>query len=700
MPEPSTPSNAAHGTQSHGPQSDGPQSHGPRSVAIVGPAGTGKSTLFDAMLEAAGSTSRRNAPRKSGTELRLAHCTWLGDPWSLLDCPGSVEFSHEAECALSVADIAVVVCDPDPARALAAAPLLRALDAARLPHIVVINRIDTLQGRVRDTLAALQAYSAAPLVLRQVPIRTAGADGALAVTGYVDVVSERAYRYRRGQESELIQLPATMRDREAEARSALLEVLADHDDALLEKLLEDEQPTAAEVFARLQADLAEDAVVEVLLGAAEHGNGIRRLWKTLRHDTPTAAATAARHGIAPEGGPLAQVFKTTHAGNAGRISLARVWRGTLRDGMTLNSSTGNSSTGNSSTGNSSRGDSSTGAGQRVGGIHRMPLGEPAKASEAAAGELVGLGRLEGVATGATLAANGAAPLPWPAPPAPVHAMAVSAAARGDDVKLSGALQRLVEEDPAIQVVHDQNTGETVLRGQGEMHLGAALDRLARSSGLRLTTARASVAYCETIRKPVHQHARLKRQTGGHGQFADVKIEIAPRGRGEGFQFIDKVVGGAVPRQYIPAIGEAAEEAARRGPLGHPCVDIAVTLVDGTFHSVDSSDMAFRTATRMAMQEGLAKAEPVLLEPIEHVVVTVPNTYTPNAQRLLTGRRGRILGYGEHPGWTGWDDVEAQVPAAELHDLIIELRSQTQGLGRYTHRFDHLAEAPARREGAR
>lgn len=660
MPESSTPSTT----------------RGPRAMAIVGPYGTGKSTLFDALLDAAGATARRNAPRRAGTETRLAHCSWLGDAWSLLDCPGSVEFAYETECALAVADIAVVVCDPDPARALAAAPILRALDAMKLPHIVFINRIDTLQGRVRDTLAALQAHSAAPLVLRQVPIRSTAGDGTTSVTGYVDVVSERAYRYRRGQESELIQLPPDMQAREAEARSAFLEVLADHDDALLEKLLEDEQPSRAEVFARLRADLAADAVVEVMLGAAEHGNGVRRLWKSLRHDTPAAAETAARRGIPPGAEALAQVFKTIHAGHAGRMSLARVWRGILRDGMTLNGGKA--------------------GGQRVGGIHRMKLGEPAKATEAAAGELVGLGRLEGVATGATLAANGADALSWPVPPLPVYALAVAAAARGDDVKLSGALQRLAEEDPAVQVVHDQESGEMVLRGQGEIHLNAALERVARVSGLKLFTARPSVAYRETIRQAVHQHARLKRQTGGHGQFADVKLEIAPRGRGEGFLFIDRIVGGAVPRQFIPAVGEAAEEAARKGPLGHPCVDISVTLVDGAFHSVDSSDMAFRTASRMAMQEGLAKAGPVLLEPVEHVVVTVPNAYTPGAQRLLSGRRGRILGYGEREGWPGWDDVEALVPAAELHDLIIELRSHTQGLGSYTHRFDHLAEAPARR----
>ena len=191
---------------------------------------------------------------------------------------------------------------------------------------------------------------------------------------------------------------------------------------------------------------------------------------------------------------------------------------------------------------------------------------------------------------------------------------------------------------------------------------------------------------------MHQHGRLKRQTGGHGQFADVKLDIAPRERGEGFLFVDKVVGGAVPRQYIPAVGEAAEEAARKGAFGYPVVDISVTLVDGGFHTVDSSDMAFRTATRMAIQEAMPKADPVLLEPMHHVTVTVPNHYTATAQRLLTGRRGQILGYAERPAWSGWDDVEALVPEAELHDFIIELRSQTMGLGSFRHHFDHLAEA--------
>jgi elongation factor G len=280
------------------------------------------------------------------------------------------------------------------------------------------------------------------------------------------------------------------------------------------------------------------------------------------------------------------------------------------------------------------------------------------------------------------------------PPAPVYALAVATEARTDDVKLSGALQKLTEEDPSITVERNPDTGETVLHGQGEIHLGAAVERLAQGFNLKLSTARPAVPFKETIAQPVRQHARLKRQTGGHGQFADVTLEIGPRARGEGFQFIDRIVGGVVPRNYIPAVGEAAEDATRKGPLGNPVVDVAVALVDGGFHSVDSSDMAFRTATRMAMQEGLAKARPVLLEPVDHVTVSVPQAYTPNAQRLLTSRRGRILGYNEQEDQPGWDDVEALVPQVEMQDFIIELRSQTMGLGTYRRRLDHLAETQA------
>ncbi len=638
----------------------------PRSVALVGPYTSGKSTLFDALVAAAGGAVKRGGggrTRTMSTMLRLGHCSYLGDPWSILDCPGSIEFSFEAASAMAVVDLAVVVCEPMPDRALAVAPVLKALEEEAVPYVVFVNKIDTFTGAVRDTLAALQAYCKRPLVLRQLPIREGE-----SITGYVDVVSERAYRYREGEPSELMSFPPQMREAKDEAFSGLVEVLADHDDALLEKILEDVTPTPQEIFRQLQKDQASGEVVEVLIGAADRQQGVRRLWKALRHDGPDPLVTAERRGVEPDGEPLAQVFKTVHAGHTGKLSYARVWRGPIRDGATLN-------------------------GQRLGGIHKFMGDEPTKVAEADTGEVVALGRLETVATGDTVSPSGTAErLPFPAPPEPVYALTIHTEDRKDDVKLSGALQKLADEDLSLNIEHDQETSETILKGQGEMHLRALIDRLAKASNLHVSAGKPQVPFKETIRRAVHQHGRLKRQTGGHGQFADVKIDIEPLGRGEGFRFVDRIVGGAVPRNYIPAVGEAAEVATRKGPFGYPVVDLSVTLVDGQFHSVDSSDMAFKTATSLAMREGLQKAEPMLLEPIDHVTVSVPSEYTASVQRVLSGRRGRILGYAEKPGWSGWDEVEALVPQAEMHDLIIELRSQTMGLGTFRRRFDHLAEA--------
>ena len=639
---------------------------GPRSVALVGPYSSGKSTLFEALMEAGGAPVKRPADprnRPMTTDTRIGHCSFLGEPWSILDCPGSIEFAHQVCATLTVADIAVVVCEPTPSRALTVAPLLRTLAEAAIPHILFINKIDTLGESIGDTLAALQAHAASPLVLRQMPLFEGS-----SVAGYVDLMSERAYRYRKGQPSELIQIPTAVMHEEQAALGKLVEVLADHDDVLLEKVLDDIKPTPEELYRDMRKDLLAGSVIEVLLGSAENANGIRRLWKTLRHDTPGAIETTERKGIGTEGPPLLQVFKTCYAGHTGKLSYARIWRGTVKDGVML-------------------------GGTRLGGIHRFPSGELSKTPDAQAGEIVALGRLDGVPTGAMLSPGVVQEtLPFPEPSPPVYALALATTERKDDVKLSGSLQKLVEEDPSLFVTHDQDTGETVLHGQGEMHLLTAVEHLGRNYGLNVATRKPQIAYKETIRRPVHEHGRLKRQTGGHGQFADVKIDIAPGERGAGFRFVDKVVGGAVPRNFIPAVGEAAEEAARKGPFGFPVVDIVVTLVDGGFHSVDSSDMAFRTATGQAMREGLSKADPVLLEPVDRVTVSVPAEFTARVQRLLTGRRGQIMGFAEKSDWTGWDEVEALVPAAELHDLIIELRSQTLGLGSYNRCFHHLAEA--------
>lgn len=643
----------------------GTDERGSRSVALVGPQGSGKSTLFEAMLEAAGMPAKRPIDprnRNMTTEIRFGSCEYLGDKWTLLDCPGSVEFTSETRSALSVADIAVVVCEPTADRVLTVSPIIKTLTDMQVPYILFINKIDTVETGLGDTLAALQGLIKSSLVLRQMPIFEGG-----RVAGYVDLMSERAYRYRVGQPSEVVAIPASMVAEEQEALGKLVELLADHDDALLEKVLDDVKPTSTELYHDLHKDLAARLIIEVLLGSSENSNGIRRLWKTLRHDTPNVLETGLRKDIEAAGPPLIQVFKSAYAGHAGKLSYARIWRGQIKDGSVL-------------------------ANSRLGGIYQLNPTEMTKIPEATAGAIVALGRLDSVTTGATISpSTQPAALPFPDPFPPVYSLAIETTDRKDDVKLSGSIQRLLEEDPSLSVTHDQETGETVLHGQGEIHLLSALERLSRNYGLKVASHKAKTPYKETIRRAVHEQGRLKRQTGGHGQFADVKLDIAPRDRGMGFAFVDKIVGGAVPRNFIPAVGEAAEEAARKGPFGYPVVDISVTLVDGGFHAVDSSEMAFKTATAMAMKEGLAKADPVVLEPVHRVTISIPSEYTARAQRLVTGRRGQILGFSEMDDWPGWDGVVALMPESELHDLIIELRSQTLGLGTYRHQFDHLAE---------
>jgi elongation factor G len=654
----------------------------PRCAALIGPYLSGKTTLLEALLHASGGTSRRGSvrdgnsigdhtpearARQMSTEINVANATFLGDPWTILDCPGSVELLYEAQGALLASDVAVVVVEPEVERALTITPLLRFLDRHKIPHMIFINKMDTANARVRDVLAALQSVSERPLVLRQVPLR--GPDS--EITGYVDLVSERAYRYRPGQPSDLIKLPDDFWDQERSTRTNLVEKLADFDDALLEQLLEEVEPPKEEIYRHLTRTLSQVQVVPVFVGSALADWGIRRLWKALRHETPSPQATAERLGIAAEGEPLAQVLKTYNLPHTGKLSLARVWRGTISEGMVLN-------------------------GTRVAGLLRLTGAQQEKIPSAQTGEVVGLTRMENIATGAVLTPSGKAePLPRPGRPQPVFGLAITSERRADDVKLTGAIGKLIEEDPTIELEQNADTQEMVLWGQGDIHLQIALDRLRNRNNLAVSGRPAAVPYKETIRHGAQQHSRFKRQSGGHGQFADVTIEVKSLPRGSGFTYTDSVVGGAIPRNYIPAVEEGVIEALRRGPLGFPVIDVAVNLITGQFHAVDSSDQAFKTAGRQAVQEALPKCEPFLLEPIDLVEISVPNAFTARVQRLVSGRRGQILGYDAKPDWVGWDVVSAHMPQSELHDLIVELRSLTLGVGSFAHRFDHMQEMTGR-----
>lgn len=654
----------------------------PRCAALIGPYLSGKTSLLESLLNVTGALTRKgtardgnmvgdSAPearaRKMSTELNIASTTFLDESWTFVDCPGSIELGQEAQNALMAVDAAVIVCEPEVSKALLLAPLFKFLDDRGIPHMLFINKMDTATHRVSEVLSALQAVSSRPLVLREVPIRDAGAQ----VTGYVDLVSERAYHYRPGEASDLVQIPDELSGREQSARQELLETLADFDDSLLEQLLEDTVPSRDEIYGQLAKDFAGDLIVPVFFGIAERDHGVRRLLKALRHEVPGHEATAARLGIAPTE-TTALVFKTYHQPHTGKLSLARIWSGKVEDGMTL-------------------------SGQRVGGVFQMQGHELQKRASAGPGEVVALGRMDAVATGQLLTASGrpAGTIDWPAPLAPLFSLAIEPESRQDEVKLSASLQKLIDEDPSLSVEHKADTHEMLLWGQGEIHLQIALDRLKLKYNMPVKSRRPSVGYKETIRKSTAQHARFKRQSGGHGQFGDVHVEVRPLARGEGFEFHDRIVGGAIPRQYIPSVEEGVRDYLSRGPLGFPVVDVAVTLTDGQYHSVDSSDMAFKTAARMAMQEAMPKCDPVLLEPIFLVQVAVPTEFTAKVHGLVSGRRGQILGFDAKDGWDGWDEVSVYLPQSELHDLIIELRSLTMGVGTFAWKFDHLQELSGR-----
>ena len=663
---------------------------GPRCIALVGPFQSGKTTLLEAILArtgairsagsvdagtSVGDASPEARQHKMGTGLTAATTTFMGDSYTFIDCPGSVEFAHDMRAAIPAVDAAVVVCEADEKKLPQLQLILRELEDLGIPRFLFLNKIDRANKRIRETLATLQPASRIPLVLRQIPIW----NGDL-IAGFVDLALERAFVYREHKASEVVALEGGDLDREKEARFSMLEKLADHDDALMEQLLEDIPPPRDAVFDDLARELREGLICPVLLGSAMRENGVLRLMKALRHESPGVSETAKRLG-APEArdtkDALAFVFKTLHLQHGGKLSLARVLSGRLDDGATLQASSGESG--------------------RVSGILAVNSGHDSKRPSAEAGETVALGKLDAIKTGDTLSSGKTAPpaLVSVEPTPPVLALSLSANDRKDDVKLGQALLRLNEEDPSLTMIQNQRTHDIVLWGQGEMHLRVALERLRDRFGVNVKSQPPAIGYQETIRKTITQRGRHKKQSGGHGQFGDVVLEIKPMPRGGGFEFHEKVVGGAVPRNYIGAVEEGVVDGLLRGPLGFPVVDVQVTLTDGSYHSVDSSDLAFRTAARGGVSEALPQCQPVLLEPIHVVEIVCPTEATAKINAILSGRRGQILGFDTREGWPGWDRVRAMMPEAEIGELIVELRSATAGAGGFTRQFDRMAEVTGR-----
>ena len=667
-------------------QNGGTAARSSRCIALVGPYLSGKTSLLEAILARTGAVTRQGKVSDKNTvgdgaaeardhgmsvELNIADVTFLDDKFTFIDCPGSIEFQHEGALALTACDAAVVVCEPDPKRVPALQLILKQLEDRGIPRLLFLNKIDSFDTQVRDILPILQPASAKPLVLRQIPIWENG-----VASGFVDLALERAFVYRTQANAEVIEMPATIKDRETEARFKMLEQLADYDDELMEQLLSDVQPPRDKVFEDLVKEVRDGLIVPVLLGSAENGNGILRLLKALRHEAPFVESTAKRLKL-ENAKSAAHVVKTMYTPHGGKVSVVRVLAGEFGEGTVVQGARSE---------------------ERAAAAFSL-LGQDArKRGHAKAGETVALGRLEKVLSGETLSAEkgGSVQVPAPVPTQPVYGVAIGVKDRKDEVKLTGALARLMEEDPSLSLQHAKETHQMVLWGQGEMHLRVALERLKRKYGVDAESKPRHLPYKETIRKGIEIRGRHKKQSGGHGQFGDVVLDIKPLPRGSGFQFDETITGGVVPRSFIPSVEIGVSDYLQRGPLGgFPVVDVAVTLTDGSYHSVDSSDMAFRQAGRIGMAEGMPKCSPVLLEPIMEVEIAIPSDATARVNGMIPQRRGQILGFDARDGWPGWDLVRAQIPESEMQDLIVELRSATAGVGTYTAKFHHLAELTGR-----
>src|SRR5215470_10103255 len=499
-------------------QSAGPAGRSSRCIALVGPYLSGKTTLLEAILARCGAVTRQGLVADKNTvgdasaeardhgmsvELNIADTTFLGDSFTFIDCPGSIEFQHEGAVALTACDAAIVVCEPDPKRVAALQLIMKQLEDRGIPRLLFLNKIDSFDARVRDILPILQPASNKPLVLRQIPIWENG-----VASGFVDLALERAFVYRKQANAEVVEMPAAIKERESEARFRMLEQLADYDDELMEQLLSDVQPARDKVFADLVKEVQDGQIVPVLLGSAANGNGILRLLKAVRHEAPFVDRTAKRLKL-ENAKSAAQVIKTLHTPHGGKMSVVRVLAGEFGEGTVVHGPH---------------------AEERAAAAFSLMGQEARKRGPAKAGETVALGRLEKTLSGDTLSTDkaGVTQVTVPEPPQPVYGIAIGVKDRKDEVKLTSALSRLTEEDPSLRLEHAKDTHQMVLWGQGEMHLRVALERLKRKYGVEAEMKPRQVPYKETIRKAAeHVRGRHKKQSGGHGQFGDVVIDIKP-----------------------------------------------------------------------------------------------------------------------------------------------------------------------------
>jgi elongation factor G len=667
-----------------------------RNVALLGHSHDGKTSLAEAMLYAGGAVDRlgrtdagnttfdfepEEVKRKISIGAAIAHLTWREHKINLVDTPGFQDFVGDVYGALRAVEGALLVVSGSSGVVVGTELAWQQLRARNLPTLIVINKLDKENGDYWKVVDGFKEFSPRPVSV-QAPI---GYEAGFK--GVVDLLTRKAYEFDSQGRAKEVPLPADMAAEVESRRSPLVEAAAETDDALLERYLDTGELTDAEVTGALARGVAEGRIVPVLCAAASKSVGIGTLLDSVVSLLPSpkqVPATAAMNpktdqpqqvSADPSGPLVVVVFKTTADPFVGRISYVKVVSGTLSPGSPLVNATRDQS-------------------ERPGTIG-FPKGKTLEpATDVVAGDIAGISKLQAAATGDTLASRDH-PLRLPPIdyPEQTYSAAVSAKNKADEEKVNAALVKLVDEDPTLTLEHEPSTKESIVHGMGDVHLDVVLEKMKRKYGVEGTLAVPRVPYQETITSSAKAEKKYKKQSGGAGLYGHCVIEIAPVPRGTGFVWEDKIFGGAIPQNFRPSVEKGVRETMEQGVLtGNPLVDIKVRLVDGSTHAVDGKDIAFKLAGAMAMRQAVMDARPVLLEPIMEVEVLVPERNMGDVISDLNGKRGKIAGM--EPSGDHMEKVKAQVPLSSMYRFPIDLRSITQGRGRYTMRFSHYEEVPA------
>lgn len=667
-----------------------------RNVALLGHGGCGKTTLTDAICYIAGTTNRRGSV-EAGTahtdftdeetshgisiNLSVARANWMGTKLNLIDTPGYLDFFGEVQAGIRVADGALVVVSATDGVEVGTERVWAAATERGLPRMLFISMMDRDNASFDKAFAQIKATLAPEAIPVEVPIGSGS-----GYRGIVNLFSNRAHIYRGGGKGEYdeSEIPEELLDGVASWREELIETIATTDDELLEAYLEGEELDRERVIASMAAAMLRGELVPVFCGSAESGNGVRAVMNKLVElmpspaDAPPAIASRGDEAVelpAEDGAPFtALVFKTTQEPRVGELSYFRVFSGSVASGVTVDNPT-------------------RGASERLSHLGSPDADTRSDVPRLHAGDIGVVAKLKDTHTGDTLCAQGSRlVLDGIDFPSPDITIALRAASRGEEDKLGNGLSRLHEEDPTFVAAYDSELQQTIARGLGELHLTVSLERLERKFGVKVDTERPKIPYRETITRAAEGQGRYKKQSGGRGQYGDCWVRLKPLPNGGQYEFINSIVGGAIPGKYVPAVDKGIREAAQRGVVaGYPLVGFSAECYDGSYHSVDSSEQAFKVAGSLALQKVAKNARPILLEPIVTVTVRTPEEYMGEVIGDLNQRRGRILGMDADGHW---QEVKAHVPLAEMYKYSSTLRSLTHGKGHHTREAAGYEPVPA------